>query len=85
MGMTLLGIPSAVMAYAAGRDLLAGFAAGLAAGLGLALLLVSLRRQRASPGMVQLRSLQLASAQVVLTAVSVLSLSVAGALLVLGR
>ncbi len=49
MGLTLLGVPSAVLAYAVGRNELAIAAAASALALGLGVLVVSLRRQRTEP------------------------------------
>jgi len=78
MGLTLVGLPSAVMAYSAGHRWVAFSAGAVAAVLGLVLMTLSLRRRRADPGMVEEGSLRTASEQVVVTAVAVLVLAVAG-------
>lgn len=83
MGMTLLGVPSAVLAYSAGHAAVAFVAAGAAAVLGMGLLAISVRRQRAMPGMVERGSVQLARWQVILTTGCVLLLAVASIDLVL--
>lgn len=82
MGLTLLGLPSALLAYSAGRSLLAFVAAAIAAGLGLTLLVTSLIRQRAEPGMVHTRESHLAASQVVLTAACVGLLNISALALV---
>jgi hypothetical protein len=83
MGMTLLGVPSAVLAYSAGHAVVAFVAACAAAVLGMGLLAISVRRQRAMPGMVERGSVQLARWQVMLTTGCVLLLAVASIDLVL--
>ncbi len=83
MGMTLLAVPSGVLAYSAGHAWVAFGAAAVAAILGMGLLVVSVRRQRATPGMVERGSLQLAQRQVLLTTGCVLMLAVASVDLVL--
>jgi len=83
MGMTLLGVPSAVLAYAAGHAWVATLAAAVAALLGMGLLVVSVRRQRAMPGMVERGAVELARWQVLLTTGCVLLLTLAGLDLVL--
>ena len=83
MGMTLIGVPSAVLAYSAGHAVVAFAAAAAAALLGLGLLVVSVRRQRAEPGMVEHGSVHLAPWQVLLTTGCVLLLAVSGLALVL--
>lgn len=86
MGLTLIGLPSAVLAYAHGRD--SGVAVVAASGAmltGLAILTLSLRRQRAGPGMVDTHESVLAMPLVLLTTLCALLLEVAGIVLVLGR
>jgi uncharacterized membrane protein YidH (DUF202 family) len=82
-GMALLGVPAAVLAYAAGHAWVAFTAAAVAALLGLGLLVASVRRQRAMPGMVERGSVPLAHRQVLLTAACVLLLTIAAIDLVL--
>jgi uncharacterized membrane protein YidH (DUF202 family) len=83
MGLALIGIPSAVMAYTAGHAWVAFGAAALAAVLGMGMLTVSVRRQRAGPNMVERGDLRLATGQVAATAAAVLLLAVASLDLVL--
>jgi uncharacterized membrane protein YidH (DUF202 family) len=83
IGLTLIGIPSAVMAYAAGHEWVAFGAAALAAALGLGTLTLSLRRQRATAGMLERGGLSLASTRVVVTGVAAVLLAVAALDLVL--
>lgn len=83
IGLTLIGIPSAVMAYAVGHEWVAFGAAALAATLGLGTLTLSLRRQRASAGMVERGDLSLASSRVVVTGAATMLLAVAALDLVL--
>lgn len=83
MGMALLAVPSGLLAYSAGHAWVAFAAAAAAAALGLGLLVLSVRRQRATPGMVERGSLQLAQGQVLLTTGCVLLLAVASIDLVL--
>lgn len=83
MGLTLLGLPSAILAYSAGHAWVAFGAAVAAALLGVGLLVTSLRRQRALPGMVERGGLAIAERQVLLTTACVLFLAVAGLDLVL--
>ncbi len=82
IGLSLLALPSGLLAYAAGRDWLAAGAAAFAAALGMGVLTVSLRRQRAAAGMVERGSLVLASEQVILTGASVLLLTISCLVLV---
>jgi uncharacterized membrane protein YidH (DUF202 family) len=83
MGLTLIGIPSAIMANAAGHTWIAFGAAALAAALGLTTLVMSLRQQRAAPGMVAVGHVQVAAREVVVTGASTLLLAVAALDLVL--
>lgn len=83
MGMSLLAIPSALLALATRHSLLAGLAAAVACVLGLALLTLSVRRHRATPEMIEERSVVPAAQQVLLTGACVLVLCLAGLLLVL--
>ena len=53
MGLTLLGVPAALLAYASGRNELAVAAAAVAMVLGLGVLVGSVRRQRVEPGLLQ--------------------------------
>lgn len=83
LGMTLLGLPSALFGYAATQHILAALAAGVAALAGLSLLTVSLRRQRVNPGFVMAGETPLAVGQVALTAVCVLSLAITSFILII--
>ena len=78
MGLTLMGIPPALLTFFPHRSIVATAAAVFAGGLALALLVTSLRRQRATPGMLEHGGPQVAAAQVALTASSVLGLCLAG-------
>lgn len=82
IGLSLLALPSAIMVYATGSSWLAVLASAFAAVLGLVVLTISLRRQRAAPGMLQSRSLRLPADQVILSGACVLLLSVSCLLLV---
>jgi uncharacterized membrane protein YidH (DUF202 family) len=85
IGLSLLAVPSGLFAYAVGQEVVpALLAAAFAAGVGLALLVVSLRRQRAAAGMVQRRDRVLAAGQVTLAATTVILIDVTGLLLILG-
>lgn len=83
MGLSLLGIPSGLLAYAAGRDWLAFAAAVVAAVLGLGVLVGSLRRQRVGPGGIAAGSLAPAAVMIILTGSCAVMLSLSGAILVL--
>lgn len=83
IGLTLIGIPSAVMAYAVGHEWVAFGAAAMAAALGLGTLTLSLRRQRATAGTLERGDLSLASSRVVVTAAATVLLAVAALDLVL--
>lgn len=84
IGLSLLAVPSGLLAYAADRGLAVSVvAAGLAALAGLALLVVSLRRQRAEADMVARAAPVLATRQVLLAAATVLLLCLAGLELVI--
>lgn len=84
LGMTLLGLPSALFAYAATLHALAAGAAAVAAIAGLSLLMLSLRRQRVSPGFVVAGESSLAVGQVALTAICILGLAATSLILVIG-
>lgn len=84
LGMTLLGLPSALFAYAATQHVLAAAAAAVAAVAGLSLLTLSVRRQRVTPGFVVAAETPLAVGQVALTAVCVLGLAATSLVLVIG-
>jgi uncharacterized membrane protein YidH (DUF202 family) len=77
MGLALIGLPSAVMGYSAGHAWVAFGAGALAAALGLTILSLSVRRQRAGPDMVEQGDLRLASEQVAATGLAVLLLALA--------
>jgi hypothetical protein len=77
MGLALIGLPSAVMGYSAGHAWVAFGAAALAGALGLAILSLSVRRQRAGPNMVEQGDLRLPTDQVVATGGAVLLLALA--------
>lgn len=83
IGLTLFGLPGAIMAYAAGNAWVAFGAAALAAALGLTTLTLSLRRRRAHPGMVAHGGLAPAGLAVAVTGTSVVLLAVAALDLVL--
>lgn len=83
MGLTLIGIPSAVMAYAAGHAWVAFGAAALASVMGLGTLTLSLRRPRAEPGMLELGALPIATRRVLATGAATILLAVAALDLVL--
>lgn len=86
IGLSLLAVPSGLLGYAVGRGLAVSVvAAVLAVASGLALLVVSLRRQRAQEGMVQRATPVLATRQVLLAAAAVLLVNLAGLELVLTR
>ena len=84
MGLTLLGVPTALLAYSAGRDLVAFGAAGVAFLLGLVMLVISLRRPRVDPDAISSGRLRAAGSLVLLTGASVLMLELSGAILILG-
>jgi uncharacterized membrane protein YidH (DUF202 family) len=85
-GLALLGVPTGVLAYAQGRgSALAAVAATAAVVVGLVVLTLSLRRQRAAPDMLGARSSVLAAPLVVLATACVLLLQLAGLDLVLTR
>lgn len=78
MGMSLLALPGALLAYAVSRDLVASVAAATAAVLGLALLMISL------PAPSQVREAHRpATTRVILTGGAALLISVAALALVL--
>jgi hypothetical protein len=83
MGLTLLGLPAALLAYASGRNELAVVAAAVAMGLGLAVLVGSVRRQRVEPGVIASGSLVPPATLILLTAASVLMLNLTAVVLVL--
>ncbi len=83
LGLALLGIPAAIMAYGGGGNLLALVAAILAAALGLAVLVGSLRQQRVVPGVIPSGVVRPATHLILLTGGSVLFLAVCAAILVL--
>jgi uncharacterized membrane protein YidH (DUF202 family) len=84
LGLALLGIPAAILAYAAGNNLLALAAAMVAAILGLAVLVGSLRRQRVAPGVIPHGVLPPATRLILLTGGCVLMLGLCAVFLVLG-
>jgi uncharacterized membrane protein YidH (DUF202 family) len=85
-GLALLGVPTGLLAYASGRgSTVAVVAAAAAMVLGLAVLTLSLRRQRAVPQMLGVRTSVLAAPLVVLATACVLLLQLAGLDLVLQR
>ena len=83
MGLTLLGVPAALLAYASGRNELAVAAAAAAMVLGLAVLVGSVRRQRVEPGVISSGSLVPAARLILLTGACVLMLNISGGILVL--
>jgi hypothetical protein len=83
MGLTLLGIPAALLAYASGRNELAVAAAAVAMVLGLGVLVGSVRRQRVPPDVIPSGSLVPAARLILLTGACVLMLNVAGGILIL--
>ena len=83
MGLTLLGVPAALLAYASGRNELAVAAAAAAMVLGLAVLVGSVRRHRVEPGVIPSGSLVPAARLILLTGACVLMLNISGGILVL--
>ncbi len=83
MGLTLLGFPSALLAFSAGRSWLAFAASALAALLGLGVLVGSLRRQRVAPDVIPAGRLAPAGRMILLTGACSASLALASARLVL--
>jgi hypothetical protein len=83
MGLTLLGLPSALMAYSAGRSALAVAAAATALVLGLGVLVGSVRLPRVQPGVIPGGSLVPAARLILLTGACVLMLTITGGILVL--
>jgi uncharacterized membrane protein YidH (DUF202 family) len=83
MGLTLLGIPAALLAYSSGRNELAVVAAAVAMVLGLGVLVGSVRRQRVEPGVIPSGSLVPAARLILLTGACVLMLNISGGILVL--
>ena len=83
VGLTLLGVPAAMLGYSAGRSWLAFAAAALAAALGLAVLIVSLRNQRVAPGVIPHGVLPPATSLILMTGGCVTALSLCGGILVL--
>ena len=83
MGLTLLGVPAALLAYASGRNELAVAAAAVAMVLGLGVLVGSVRRQRVEPGVIPSGSLVPAARLILLTGACVLMLNISGGILVL--
>jgi Domain of unknown function (DUF202) len=83
MGLTLLGVPAALLAYASGRSELAVAAAAAAMVLGLGVLVGSVRRQRVEPGVIPSGSLVPAARLILLTGACVLMLNISGGILVL--
>ncbi len=82
LGLTLLGLPSAVLAYAVGRNALAIVAAAAALALGLLVLVVSLRRQRTEPERIAQGVLFPAANLIVVTCACVMLLALSSMLLV---
>jgi len=83
IGLSLLGIPSAILAYSASRSWLAFAAAGVAGVLGIGVLVGSLRRQRVDPEVFEAGSLAPAAAMILLAGGAVLMLTVSSVFLVL--
>ncbi len=83
LGLTLLGIPGAILAYSAGRSWLAFSAAAVALVLGLGVLVGSLRRQRTDPDHVANGTLTSAAPMIVVTCACVVMLTISGVVLVL--
>jgi uncharacterized membrane protein YidH (DUF202 family) len=83
MGLTLLGVPAALVAYSAGRNTLAVGAAALAMVLGLGVLVGSVRRQRVEPGVIPAGSLVPAVRLILMTGLCILMLNITGGILVL--
>jgi Domain of unknown function (DUF202) len=83
MGLTLLGVPAALLAYASGRNELAVVAAAVAMVLGLGVLVGSVRQQRVEPGVIPSGSLVPAARLILLTGACVLMLTISGGILVL--
>lgn len=84
LGLTLLAVPTAMLAYYTEGSALAIAATVLAAGLGLGTLVASLRIQRVAPGALAQGSIRPAAVLVGLTGGCVLLLAIAAAALVVG-
>lgn len=82
LGLTLLGIPAAILAYSAGRSALAFAAAAVAMVMGLAVLVGSLRRQRTEPEHVADGTLVPAASLIVVTCACVLTLAISCVILI---
>ncbi|MGB7981451.1 MAG: DUF202 domain-containing protein [Candidatus Nanopelagicales bacterium] len=83
MGLSLLSIPTALLAYSTGRTTFAASAASVAFLLGLVMLVVSLRRQRVDPDAILSGRLGPAGTLVLLTGASVLMLEISAVILIL--
>lgn len=82
MGLTLLGLPSALLAFTAGHNWLAFGASVIAALLGLFVLVGSLRRQRVGPDVIPAGSMTPAGTMILVTGACTVTLAVAGAALI---
>lgn len=84
IGLSLLGVPTGLAAYAAGRDVLPALVLMiLAATTGLLLLVLSLRRQRAAPDMLRHSEPLLRTGQVLVTTAATWLLAFGSVFLVL--
>lgn len=84
LGLALLGVPTAMIAYYTQGSALAISATALAAALGLGILVASLRVQRVAPGSLAEGSIRPPVVRVGLTGMCVLLLALAAAALVVG-
>jgi uncharacterized membrane protein YidH (DUF202 family) len=84
LGLALLGVPIAMVAYYTQGSALAVSAAAVAAVLGLGILVSSVRTQRVAPGSLVEGSIRPPVGRVALTGTCVLLLAVAAAALVIG-
>jgi uncharacterized membrane protein YidH (DUF202 family) len=84
LGLALLAVPSAMLAYYVRSSALAVGAAAAAALLGLAILVASVRRQRVPPGSLASQSVRPPVLRVVATGACVLLLALSAAALVVG-
>jgi uncharacterized membrane protein YidH (DUF202 family) len=86
IGLTIVAVPTGLAAYAAGTSLtVALVSATLAAGVGLWLLVTSLRTPRAEPDMVGRKAVVVDAQRVLLATTTVVLIAVASLALVLAK
>lgn len=81
IGMSLLAVPSAMLGWSVHHSWVASAAAAFAALLGLAILTLSLRRQRVDPEQFGAGTVRVAAEEVILAGAAVVLLGVAGLVL----